>query len=105
MLDYSIEILAEEAEYNLFHNIVVLKITASVTSTRLMKSQALWGYEQEGTILRFPSLNTILIRRLLSSEPCTIIYIYRMCSSGLSYSVSQCVLNVLTFITSSIVFK
>jgi len=39
------------------------------------------------------SLNTILIRRILLSEPCTIIF--RMCSSGLSYNVSQCVLNVL----------
>ena len=28
-------------------------------------------------------------------EPCTIIF--RMCSSGLSYGVSQCVLNVLLF--------
>ena len=48
--------------------------------------------------LCFPSLNTILIRRILLSEPCTIIL--RMCSSGLSYSVSQCVLkcfNVLFF--------
>jgi len=50
---------------------------------------------QESTILCFPSLNTILVRRILLSEPCTIIL--RMCSSGLSYSVSQCVLNVLMF--------
>ena len=47
-------------------------------------------------VLRFPSLNTILIRRILLSEPCTIIF--RMCSSGLSYGVSQCV-----FVISSIV--
>jgi len=69
----------------------------SVTSTRLMKSQALAlsGYVQEGTILRFSLLNTILIRRILLSEPSTIIF--RMCSSGFSYDVSQCVLNVLMF--------
>ena len=54
-----------------------LKITASVTSTWLMKSQALWGYAQEGTILRFPSLNTILIRRILLSEP--IVQLYLKC--------------------------
>jgi len=67
--------------------IVAPKITASVTSTGLMTSQVLWGYVQGGTILCFPSLKTILIRRILLSEPCTIIY--RMCS-GLSYGFTMC---------------
>jgi len=66
---------------------VAPKIIASVTSTRLMKSQVLWGYVQEGTILCFRSLNTILIRRILLSEPCTVIF--RMCS-GLSYCFTMC---------------
>jgi len=79
----------------IFFTIVAVKITASVTSKRLMKSQVLWGYAQEGTILRFPLLNTILVRRILLSELCTVLF--RMCSSGLSHSVSQCVLNVLIF--------
>jgi len=67
---YNIEILAEEAEYNLFHN-SCSENHCLVTSTRLMKSKALWGYVQEGTILHFPSLNTISIRRILLREPCT----------------------------------
>ena len=42
-----------------------------------------------------PFVKYNLVRRILSSEPCTIIF--RMCSSGLSDSVSQCALNVLNF--------
>jgi len=71
----------------IFFTIAALKITASFISAWFMKSQALWGYVQEGTILCFPSLNTILIRRILLSEPCTIIF--RMCS-GLSYGFTMC---------------
>jgi len=53
------------------------------------------AYVQGGTILCFPSLNTILIKRILLSEPCTIIF--RMCS-GLSNGFTMTrVLNVLVF--------
>jgi len=94
--DYNIEILTEEAEYNLFHNSCSENHCLRHIYTVNVKPGAM-RLHTTGTILHFPLLNTILIRRILLSEPCTIIF--RMCFSGLSYSVSQCVLNVLIFYT------
>jgi len=87
------------SEYNLFHNSCsdnhCLRHIYTVNEKPCAIRLGLRTREHDFTLLFV--INTILIRRILLPEPCTIIF--RMCSPGLSYTFTMCLkcFNVLIF--------